>query len=432
MYTPEELMKVQVENVDSIRKKVEVILPDEKINELRETIYSELQKQAKIKGFRPGKVPRPMIISYYKEYIDDELKKRMVQETMYEALEEAKINPVGQPVVDFVDETDKHGYVLECEVLPDVELPAYKGIEVEVEPIGVTDDDVAKRIDGLQQMHAEIVTKEGDRGAQKGDLVIVKYQGYENGKPIKDIATEAYPVELGASTLMPEFENELFGMKENEEKEITVSFPDDYPDKDIAKKTLQFKVTMKEIKEKHLPEINDEFAKDLNFENMEALQKSLRDEILREKENVRSKEIAQKIMDTLIGSVEIPVPKILLEKRVDAMIEDAKSRFKADRLTAEEARAIEERFRKDFEKSAETRIKTEIMITKISEKEGINADENDVQERIKKIAEDAKRPFNDIRDFYEQYNLLSGLRSSIIEERTIGFLRDNAMIKEKS
>jgi len=223
MYTPEELMKVQVENVDSIRKKVEVILPDEKISELRETIYSELQKQTKIKGFRPGKVPRPMIISYYKEYIDDELKKRMVQETMYEALEEAKINPVGQPVVDFVDETDKHGYVLESEVLPDVELPAYTGIEVEVEQIGVTDDDVAKRIDGLQQMHAEIVTKECDRGAQKGDLVIVKYQGYENGKPIKDIATEAYPVELGASTLMPEFENELVGKKENEEKEITVS-----------------------------------------------------------------------------------------------------------------------------------------------------------------------------------------------------------------
>ena len=424
-------MKVQVENIDSVRKKVEVVLPDEKINELRETIYSELQKQAKIKGFRPGKVPRPMIISYYKEYIDDELKKRMVQETMYEALEEAKVNPVGQPVVDFVDETDKNGYVLECEVLPDIELPAYKGIEVEVEPIEVTDDDVAKRIDGLQHMHAEIVTKEGDRGAQKGDLVIVKYQGYENGKPIKDVGTEAYPVELGTSSLMPEFENELFGMKENEEKEIAVSFPDDYPDKDIAKKTLQFKVTMKEIKEKHLPEVNDEFAKDLNFDNMEALQKSLRDEILKEKENVRSKEIAQKIMDTLINGVDIPVPKILLEKRIEMMMEDAKSRFKADKLTEDEARAIDERFRKDFEKSAETRIKTEIMITKISEKEGINADENDVQERIKKIAEDAKRPFSDVRNFYEQYNLLSGLRSNIIEERTINFLRDNAMIKEK-
>jgi len=170
-------MKIQVENIDSVRKKVEVTLPDEKINELRETIYGELQKQAKIKGFRPGKVPRPMIVSYYKEYIDDELKKRMVQETMYDALEEAKVNPVGQPVVDFIDEADKHGYVLECEVIPDIELPAYKGIEVEVEPVGVTDDDVAQRIDGLQQMHAEIVAKEGERGAQKGDLVIVQIPG---------------------------------------------------------------------------------------------------------------------------------------------------------------------------------------------------------------------------------------------------------------
>jgi trigger factor len=232
--------------------------------------------------------------------------------------------------------------------------------------------------------------------------------------------------------MMPEFESALMGMKENEEKEIPISFPDDYPDKDIAKKTLQFKVTMKEIKEKHLPEINDEFAKDLNFDNMEEMHKGLRDEILKEKENIRNKEIAQKIVDALTGGVEIPVPKTLLEKRIEMMMEDAKSRFKADRLTAEEARAIEERFRKDFEKSAETRIKAEILITKISEKEGINADENDVQERIKKIPKDAKRPLSDVRNFYEQYNLLNNLRSNIIEERTINFLRDNAMIKEIS
>jgi len=425
-------MKVQVENIDSVKKKVEVVLPEEKINSIRESIYSELQKQAKIKGFRPGKVPRPMIISYYKDYIDAELKKRMVQESMYAALDEAKVTPVVQPVVDFINEADRQGYVLECEVIPDIELPAYKGIEVEVEPIEVSDEEVAKRLDGLQHMHAEIVAIEGDRGARNGDLVIVKYQGYEDGKPVKGIETEAYPVELGSSTLMPEFENALIGMKEGEEKEIPISFPDDYPDKDIAKKTLQFKVTMKDIKEKRLPEVNDEFAKDLNFDNMEAMQKGLRDEIVKEKENVRSKEVAQKVMDALIGAVDIPVPKILLEKRIEMMMEEAKSRFKADRLTGEEARAIEERFRKDFEKSAETRIKSEILITKISEKEGISADENDVQERIKKIAEDAKRPLNDVRNFYEQYNLLNNLRSSIIEERTISFLRDNALIKERS
>ncbi len=171
------MMKVQVENIDSVKKKVEVVLPEEKINSIRESIYSELQKQAKIKGFRPGKVPRPMIISYYKDYIDDELKKRMVQETMYEALDEAKVNPVVQPVVDFINEADRQGYVLECEVIPDIELPAYKGIEVEVEPIEVSDEEVAKRLDGLQHMHAEIVAIEGDRGARNGDLVIVKYQG---------------------------------------------------------------------------------------------------------------------------------------------------------------------------------------------------------------------------------------------------------------
>lgn len=425
-------MNVEVETLDQVRKKVQVILPEDRIAGLREGIYDELRKQAKIKGFRPGKVPRSIITTYYKEYIEDELKKRMVQSTMGDALVEAKVDPVTEPVINFIEEDGRQGYALECEVVPDIELPSYKGIEVEVEAINVTEEDVDKRIDGLQHMHAEVVDREGDASAQTGDFVVIKYQGYLNGEPVKGVGTEAYPLELGSTTLMPEFESALIGMKIGEEKEVEIKFEDDYPDKDIASKTLQFKVQLKEIKEKRLPEVNDEFAKDVGFENVEALRAGLREEIRKEKEAAQKREVARLITETLRKGVDVPVPKKFLEKRIQSMLGEAMSRFRADHLTEEEAQNLRGNMRRDFEPRAEEDIKAEIILAKIAEQEGIKADDNDIQDRIKKIAEQSGRSYVDIEKFYREYNVMDRLRASIVEEKTLDFLRENAVIKEKA
>ena len=425
-------MKVQVETLDSVRRKVEVLLPVETVDEIRETIYEEVKKHAKIKGFRPGKVPKAIITQHYKDYIDEEVKKKMVENTMFDALLEAKVEPIMEPHVDFLEKEGEHGYVLECEVLPEIELPEYKGIAIEVEPVKVTDEDVDKRIEGMQQMHAEIVAKEPDAVAGKDDFVVIKYQGYLNGQPVKEVVAESYPVELGNATLMPEFENGLIGMKANEEKDIEIAFPEDYPDKSIASKTLVFNVTMKEVKQKRLPEINDEFAKDVSYENMDALKQGVKGELTKEKEGVRDRETTQKIMETLLKDMTVPVPKRLLDKRMEAMLEEAMSRYQPDKFAAEEMQSIKLRMREEFGKRAEDRLRAEIVLARIAEKEGIKADANDVEERIKKIAEDAKKTYNEIRSVYEQYNLIGGLKSAIIEEKTVSLLRDNAVIKEKA
>jgi trigger factor len=425
-------MKVQVETLDSVRKKVEVLLPVEIVEEIRETIYEEVKKNAKIKGFRPGKIPKTIITQYYKDYIDEEVKKKMVENTMFDALLEAKVEPIMEPHVDFLEKEGEHGYVLECEVLPEIELPEYKGIEVEVETVKVTDEDVDKRIEGLQQMHAEIIAKEPDAAAEQNDFVIIKYQGYHNGEPVKEVVAESYPVELGNAMLMPEFEKGLIGMKANEEKDIELVFPEDYPDKSIASKTLIFKVTMKDVKQKRLPQINDEFAKDVSYENMDALKEGVKGELIKEKEGVRDREITQKIMETLLKDMTVPVPKRLLDKRLQGMIEEAMSRYQTGKFTAEEKQSIETRMRAEFGKKAEDRLRAEIVLARVAEKEGIKADASDVEDRIKMIAEDAKKTYNEIRSVYEQYNLIGGLKSAIIEEKAVNLLRDNAVIKEKS
>jgi trigger factor len=424
-------MKVEVESLDRVRKSIEVTLDEGKIDEMREEIYEELKKRAKIKGFRPGKVPRSVIQAYYKEYIDDEVKRKMVEETMGDALSETHVEPLSEPRIEFLDDGDRHGYKIECEVTPEFELPGYEGITAEVEKITVTDDEVAKRMESLRQMHAELVDKETDQGAQKGDMVMVKYEGFRDGQPVKNIKSESYPIDLGGSNLMPEFEDALIGMKVGEEKEIEIEFAADYPDKDVASKTVLFKLLLKEIKEKRLPELNDDFAKDVGFETIEQLGGEARKELEREREAQRRNAITDQIATFLLEKTDIPVPARVLQKRAEMMVQDARSRMKAGGMSAAEEASLNTALQKEYEPEAAKRIRLGMILVKIADNEGIQVDDAEVEERLRKIADETKRGYDYIREFYDKYDLRGNLRNGMLEEKTFNLLVEKAAVKEK-
>ncbi len=424
-------MKVDVVDVDRVTKKIEVEVPADKITEITENIYGELKRQAKIKGFRPGKIPKSILTTYYKDYIEDELKRRVIEGTMSEVLSEANVKPVTEPIADFVEDGDRFVYTLLCEVFPDIEISSYKGVEVEVDAIRVTDDDIDKRIEQMKELYAEMIPREADSGARKGDFIIVKYKGYLDGRPMKDVYSEAYPLELGTSQLMPEFESAIYDMKKGEIKNVDVAFPDDYQLKDIAGKTLLFEIEIKDIREKRLPDLNDDFAKDVNFENVEKMKESLKAEIEKEKLNSRKQFISNKIMEMLTSNIDIQVPKRLLAKHTEAMLEEAKTRFNTEHFTEEDLKAFQGNIRADFEKRAAERIKSDIILAKIAEIEGIKLEDDDVHNRMKKIAEETKRPFDEVKGIYEKYDFIEGMKISIVQQKTMDFLMENANIKEK-
>ena len=424
-------MKVDVVDVDRVTKKIEVEVPADKITEITENIYGELKRQAKIKGFRPGKIPKSILTTYYKDYIEDELKRRVIEGTMSEVLSEANVKPVTEPIADFVEDGDRFVYTLLCEVFPDIEISSYKGVEVEVDAIRVTDDDIDKRIEQMKELYAEMIPREADSGARKGDFIIVKYKGYLDGRPVKDVYSEAYPLELGTSQLMPEFESAIYDMKKGEIKNVDVAFPDDYQLKDIAGKTLLFEIEIKDIREKRLPDLNDEFAKDVNFENVEKMKESLKTEIEKEKLNSRKQFISNKIMEMLASNIDIQVPKRLLAKHTEAMLEEAKTRFNTEHFTEEDLKAFQGNIRADFEKRAAERIKSDIILARIAEIEGIKLEDDDVHNRMKKIAEETKRPFDEVKSFYEKYDFIEGMKINIVQQKTMDFLMENANIKEK-
>ncbi|HOP85762.1 MAG TPA: trigger factor [Syntrophorhabdaceae bacterium] len=424
-------MKVDIQEIDNLTKKVEVVITEEDTKPVEEEIYNELKRQVKFKGFRPGKVPKNIINAFYKDYIDAELKKRVVESTMGNALKEVNIKPIGDPLIDFLDDDGFKGYTIECEIIPNFELPEYKGIEVEVEPITITEDEIKRRMENIRQLYAQMEMRGEDEGAEKDDFMIISYQGFLDGEPLKEVKTDYYPVELGNSMLMPEFESALYGMKIGQDKEITIDFPEDYPDKDICGKKVLFKIHVKEIRKKILPELDDDFAKDLGFDNMEKMRESVENDLRKEKEAGRNKIIYQKIIDSLFEKIDIPVPKRYLEKRVQSMLEEARQRYEAEGVTEEAKENLEANLRKDFEQKAEKRIRTDFLLIKIAEKENIKLEEKDVEERLKRIAEDARRPYNDVKNFYERNELMESLKGVILEEKTLNFLKDNAIIKER-
>jgi trigger factor len=422
-------MRVDVENLDRVRKKIDVLLAEDQVGQLREGIYEDLKKRAKIKGFRPGKVPRSIILTYYKDFIDDELKKKIIQTTISEALTEAKVDPVGEPDIRFHEEADKPGYTIECEVVPDFTVPDYTDLEIEVEKRDVKEEELEQRIESVRQMHAELVDRDGE--ARTGDFVVISFEGFLDGKPLKDAKSERFPMELGTSRVLPELEGHLMGMKVGEEKEADIDFAEDYPDKSVAGKRVRFKVQLKEIKEKKLPEMNEDFAKDLAFETMEAMREGIRKEIEKEKEVQKRNETGDKIIDALLEKSDIPVPAKLLRKRVEGMVEEAKSRMGATNLDHEGERNIEGALRKEFEPEAEKRIRTGMLLLKIAEAEGIRVEEKEVDDKMRRIAEETKRAYDFVKEFYDKYDLKGSLKNSMREEKTIDFLVGHAKIKEK-
>jgi trigger factor len=424
-------MKVQVESPDKVNRNITVSLDEDKVNELREEIYDDLKKHAKIKGFRPGKVPKNVIQAYYKDYVDDELKKKMVEATMGDALKEVDVQPVSEPHIHFSEE-NQFTYTMECEITPDFDLPNYIGIETEVSTISVNEEDVAKRIESMREMHAEMVDRAADEPAVKGDLLIVQYQGFRDGKPVDQIKSDSYPIDLsGNANLMPEFEAGLIGMKTGEDKPIEVNFGEDYPDKDIAGKTITFQVHVKEVKKRVLPEVNDDFAKDVGFESMEVMKVEVQKELDKEQDTRRRRAMSQKVTDFLITNSDIPVPPRLLQKRVEMAVQDARSRMRSDDMSPEDENGLLTAMQLRYEPEVEKRIKVELALKKIADLEGINVDDKDADDRLVKIAEETKRSYDYVKEFYDKYDLTANLKSSIREERTVNFLLEKAVIKEK-
>jgi trigger factor len=421
-------MKVAVENISPVKKKLNIeIAPDSVAKEIDKAI-SDVAKKAKIPGFRPGKAPKAIVEKHYGEEVRSEVMNRLISDSYLQALQEHNLNPVDVPEIDNVSSLAKGSpltFTATVEVRPNIELGTYDGIEVKEKDITVSDDEVTQTIDRLREMYAQLEVVEG-RPLEKNDTAIIDFEGYRDGKPLEGAKASDYMLALGTNTLIPGFEDQLVGMNRGETREIEVTFPADYNNKDLAGKDATFKVTLKEIKKKVLPELNDEFAKDIGGnKSVDELKEGIKKDLEARKRDELASAQREELLSKLVDAHTFDVPPGMVERELQAM-----ARQQATRM-ARQGRDVKSfdiaKFREESRALAEKRVRGLLVLDAIAEKEKVEVSAQEVSSALAVMARTSGQPVEAIKKYYESLDGgLDNLRSSLMQEKTLGLLLSRA------
>ena len=424
-------MKVSVEEINSIKKKVNVEVPEEQVIKEVDSFYRELNRKAKIKGFRPGKVPRNILERHFKDYVKTEVIQKLIQESYPQALSEAKLHPISNPLIDpgEMEGGKPFQYAATIEIKPEIKLEGYIGLKIEGKKEGVKDEEVEERLKNLQNIHAQLKTASDPRPVQPGDFVILDYEASMDNKPLEEGKATDFTVEVGSGRFIPDLEEKLVGLKPEEEKEIEVSFPEDYGYKKWAGKTLSFHVKIKEVKEKILPILDDEFAKDLgDYSSLEELRLKLREEIEKEKKLILERQLKDQMVEHLLQANSFEVPESLVEEQTRTLVSDTKMRLATQGVDFKNLGLSEEKLQGDYREMAQKQVRTFLILEKIADQEGITVTDGEAEDRVREISERIHQKFDVVKRYYEKNGLIPEVKAGIMSEKILNFLLEKANV----
>ncbi len=425
-------MNINVEDISSIKKKVNVEISEDQVATEVESFYKDLGKKAKIKGFRPGKVPRNILERYFKDYVKTEVIQKLIQESYPAVLSERHLHPVSDPTIDpgELESGKPFLYSATLEVKPEIALEGYLGLNIEGKKEEVKDEEVEERLKGLQNLHANLKTIQEARPIQIGDFVIVDYDAKMDGKPLEEAKAIDLTVEVGSGRFIPTFEEKLIGLKTDEEGEIEVSFPEDYGYKKWAGKMISFHVKIKEVKEKILPVLDDEFAKDLgDYSTLAELKAKLKEEIEREKQSMLDRQLKDQMVELLLQKSTFDVPESLVEGQTKTLISDTKLRLASQGIKMDALGVSDEKLQQDYRETAMKQVRTFLILEKIADQEGIKVTDDEADNRLREISERTRQKFDVVKRYYEKNELIPEVKAGIINEKTLNFLLEKANVK---
>ncbi len=370
------------------------IQPD-KIKEGLDIAFNKVKKSLNVPGFRKGRVPRQIFNKMYgEEALYQDALNALLPEAYANAVSESKIKPVSQPEINVESMEKDSAWVLSAKVTvePEVELGKYKGLEVMKHSTDVSDKEVADELERRRQQQAELVLKE-DEPAAEGDTVVIDFEGKVDGKPFDGGKAENYSLELGSKTFIPGFEDQLVGHKAGDEVEVKVTFPDDYQAKDLQGKDAVFEVKIHEVKQKELPELDDDFAKDIDddVDTLEELKAKVKDEIKEQKEAAAKNAVQEEAISKAVENAKIgDIPEAMIEDDVQRQMDQYFSGMQQQGINPDMYFKLtgtsEEDLRKQFREGSEERVKTNLVLEAIVEKENIEVSEDEINDEIKDLA----------------------------------------------
>jgi trigger factor len=427
-------MEIAVEELSELTRKLTVTVPAEDVQKELDTAYGKLKKDVHLKGFRKGKAPMSILEKNYGDRVQAEVAEKLVQDTYFDAVEQKELDVVVHPEIRETSfaEDGTFVYVALVDVKPVFEISQYKGLEIEKPAIKVTDADVDRKLEELRRNHAVLRTAADDHGVAEDDIVTVDFQGFHNEKPMKEVHNENYSIDVGAKRLGAEFEEQLLGLKKGESALYETEFPADYPNPVMAGKTIEFKVDVKEIKERVKPALDDEFAKDVNekYASIADLRADIAEELRKQREAAQEGDLADRLMQKLIAMNQFPVPERAVNYEIQEMINQTEERLKRTGLTLETAGLKREELAKQHHESAEKRVRGDFLLKKVAELEEIKLADEDIERGYQRIAREYKMTVPDVKKYFQRREEIMPFLAELLNEKILRFLLDATKITE--
>ena len=369
-------MKVSVEEINSVTKKLTVVIPKAEVQKEMEKAFVAVKKNAKIRGFRPGKAPMDFIKQRFAEEVKGDVAERLFGDSYPKALDEAEIDPITYPQVDTegVVDGEDFTYTATVEIMPKLEIETYKDVEVEKEKLSVDKKQVDAVLDRLADSHATLTTVESKRAVKKDDIAVITFSSSEGGTPIEGAGAENYPLEVGAEHFGADFDGAVVGMKPGDDKTFDVDFPEDYDPEMFAGKRITFQVHLAEIKTKEVPKIDDEFAKDLgDFEGLKDLKNNITEDITKREETRITNEFEQRMLGKLLELNEFEPPRALVDQRSVDIIRETEMRMRSQGASLEAMGIEPETLMSSIRPRAHFEVKSNLLVDAIAARENIEA-----------------------------------------------------------
>ncbi|MBM7648910.1 trigger factor [Bacillus ectoiniformans] len=403
----------------------------ETVNRGLDTAFKKVVKTINVPGFRKGKMPRALfekrfgVEALYQDALDV-----ILPEAYGKAVEEAGIDPVDRPEID-VEQMEKGKELIfkaTVTVKPEVKLGEYKNLEVEKLSTEVTEEDVQEELTSLQKRHAELVVKE-DGKVEEDDTVVLDFEGFVNGEAFEGGQAENYSLVIGSGSFIPGFEEQLIGMAAGEEKDVEVTFPEEYHAEELAGQPAVFKVKIHEIKAQELPELNDDFAKetDEQAETLDELKAAIQKRLEDQKKNEADQTLRDTLVEKAAANAEVEIPEVMVESEIDRMLQEFTQNLSMQGMNLDLyyqfSGQSEADLRGQMKENAETRVRTSLTLEAIAAAEGLEATEEDVENEVNKMAEQFNLSADDIK---KALGNLDGIQGDLKIRKAVEFLVENS------
>lgn len=427
-------MSVKVENTENKNEvKLSFTIEAEKFDEAMKKVYAKTAKYFTIPGFRKGKAPMHMVEKQYgSEIFHEDTFNELVPDIYDAAIKENNIQAVSNPDIDITQIGKGKDLIFTAvvQVKPEVELGKYKGIELKKIEYTVSDHDIEHELGHMAEHNARLVTIE-DRPVEKGDITVIDFEGFVDNVPFEGGKAEKHELKIGSNTFIPGFEDQIIGMKLEEEKDINVTFPEEYFSKDLAGKPAVFKVKLHEIKKKELPTMDDEFAKDVSeFDTLEELKNSIKEKMQKENEQRAKYETEEAAIKAVCENVKLDIPSGMIDSEIDHMMKDMEQRLQYQGLKLDQYFTLsgktESQVREEMKEQAEQSVKSRLVIEAIIKAEDIKPEEKEVEEKLKEMAKNYGKTEEEMakNEYIKEY-----IANNMKFEKAINFIVENAKIK---